>query len=176
MSFGLRFFRKVRKSLSGKGLRPERIGANPCSGIRNGGKMPCRDDYRDGPSSYQASLKESQRSLKRLQDRNDELAAENCALRAFICSNYDSIDTSNLSDHHAEIFKKALKDQKIHRGNDKKRAMKSISKKIDECKKRVAQIKKLGGVASNELLSEIREHQAQLTRVKDSNPMETDLY
>lgn len=139
--------------------------------------MPCRDDYYDDPRNMQRSqLSEAQRTAKNLQKRNDELAAENCALRAFICSNYDSIDTSKLSDYHAGIFKKAIKDQKIHRGKDKKRAMKSISKGIDECRRRVTQIKELGGIPSDELLAEIKEYQAKLSIIKKSDPMATDLY
>ena len=137
--------------------------------------MPCRDDYYD--DHYQQRNKEAnERMVRNLQKRNDELAAENCALRAFICSTYTSIDTSKLSKHHTEIFKKAIKEQKIHRGKDKKRAIKSISKEIDSRKDRIAKIKQLGGIASDGLVEEIKEYQDKLAAIKKSDPMNTSLY
>lgn len=141
--------------------------------------MPCIDD-RDYPTSYRDSYKESEEINKKLKKRNDELAAENCQFRALLCKFNDLSDITIygdlLTEYQLATMHKALKDQKIHRTNDKKRVIKALKKKISDCQQRVATIKELGGIPSNELVDEIKEYEKQLAEVKKSNPQETELY
>jgi hypothetical protein len=140
--------------------------------------MPCRDDYDACEQILRVENNKAQQ--KRLQKRNDELAAENCQLRGLLCHLYETTDMTTLWDilpvPQATTFRKALKDQKIHRKKDKNREIKAKTKELKEFQKRQNTILELGGVPGKELLDEIQARKTSLAEIKKSDPMSTELY
>jgi hypothetical protein len=126
--------------------------------------MPCRDD--DCDDHYWSELS----------NRNHELAAELCKARGLLLTLSAVLDQNKVSNSVIRSLQDQLAKYRQHREQDKLRATLDVERKRDAVAKKISLIKELGGLPSTSLLEEIDAANTALQNVKNSDPLETDLY